>query len=261
MAIEISSQVAWTSRGADLVAIELPSSYQELMPGVHWGCVSDLFTPAFWKYQSAAARSIGRNYNFRLGNTLTEEMTACLLGGYGMPAELALAAFYRLRERNLINENVGRTTLEDTLGEPFQFGLRSRRYRFPRQKANYLWKAIQAINSSQLPESAREIRDFLLTLPGIGPKTASWIVRNHFGSDDVAILDVHIMRAGLTMGLFRPTENPAKEYFKLEDRFLIFCEAIDEPASFVDSLMWDYMRRIGSARAVSKTTMAPLASQ
>ncbi|NGX94307.1 MAG: hypothetical protein G4V63_03420 [Candidatus Afipia apatlaquensis] len=250
MEIESSKQIAWASRGAELLSIEIPSPLLEIMPGIHWGCASDLFTPAFWKYQSAAARKIGVSYNFRLGNSIVEEVTACLLGGYGMPAELALAAFYRLRERNLINDIAKREALETALSEPFDFESGARRYRFPRQKASYLWRALQTLNSASLPESARSMRDFLLKLPGIGPKTASWIVRNHFGSDDVAILDVHIMRAGAVMGLFWATANPAREYFKLENRFLAFCEAIEEPASVVDALMWDHMRRIGSARAI-----------
>jgi endonuclease III len=41
-----------------------------------------------------------------------------------------------------------------------------------------------------------------MSLPGIGPKTASWIARNWLDADDVAILDIHIMRVGQVIGLF-----------------------------------------------------------
>jgi N-glycosylase/DNA lyase len=70
-------------------------------------------------------------------------------------------------------------------------------------------------------ESPRLLRDRLLDLPGIGPKTASWIVRNHLDSDDVAIIDVHLHRACVMMNVFEAKSDPAKEYFSLEALF--FC--------------------------------------
>jgi endonuclease III len=49
------------------------------------------------------------------------------------------------------------------------------------------------------------MRQLLLSIEGIGPKTASWIVRNVMGSDDVAIIDIHILRACTGMGVFLRT--------------------------------------------------------
>ena len=49
------------------------------------------------------------------------------------------------------------------------------------------------------------LRDWLLAIPGIGPKTASWIVRNRTGSSAVAIIDVHILRAGTSAGSVQAT--------------------------------------------------------
>ena len=210
-----------------------------------WGCASELFTPAFWKFHSRSNRKDVNTATFKLGRSLLEEVAVCLLGGHGLPAELGLAAFYRLRDRQLLRAEVDRATLEDALIEPIKLGERERRYRFPRQKAKFLWHALQAMESLPTIMPPRQLRDHLTTLPGIGPKTASWIIRNHYGANDVAILDIHILRAGATMGLFAPKSDPARDYFKLEDRFLEFCTAINEPASLVDALMWDYMRRVG----------------
>lgn len=250
MVAEQSIQVAWTYSGRQLHSLEIPSASAEIMPGVVWGCATELFTPAFWKYQSAGfQRRVDRN-SFRLGNTITEELAVCLLGGFGMPAELGLAAFHRLRDRSLLAAEVRQEEIERALSEPFHIGNRQRRYRFPKQKARYLWHALQMTGA--LPEAPRQLRDFLVRLPGIGPKTASWVVRNHYACDEVAILDVHILRAGVAMGLFLPGADPARDYFKLEARFLQFCGAIGEPASLVDSLMWDYMRRIGPT-AINRT--------
>jgi N-glycosylase/DNA lyase len=239
-------------RGAQ-VFIELPPPSAEVLPGISWGCASEWFTPAFWKYQAKASRTNSPRHSFHLGRSLIEEVAVCLLGGFGLPAELGLAAFYRLRDMQLLRPDVDQNKLEQALSEPLQFGERFRRYRFPRQKAKFLWHALKAVDAFPTSIPPRNLRDYLIAIPGIGPKTASWIVRNHFGSDDVAILDVHIIRAGMTMGLFEADSDPARHYFKLEMRFLEFCDAIDEPASLVDALMWDYMRRIGpTAHAIGR---------
>jgi N-glycosylase/DNA lyase len=235
----------WMGQGETQISIELPSPTAEVMPGISWGCASEWFTPAFWKYQSKASQAYTQPESFRLGRSLMEEVAVCLLGGHGLPAELGLAAFYRLRDRKLLRPDVDQAELEQALSEPLRFGERTRRYRFPRQKAKFLWHALQAVEALSTSMAPRLLRDHLTSVPGIGPKTASWIIRNHFGSNDVAILDVHILRAGATMGLFTSCAYPTKHYFKLEERFLEFCDAIAEPASQVDALMWDFMRRIG----------------
>lgn len=246
-----SIYVSSTGRREGLIAIELPSPSSEVLPGIFWGCAGELFTPAFWKYQSSGLRPSFPIKSFQLGRTLQEEIAVCLLGGHGLPAELGLAAFQRLRDRQLLDSRTCQTELEQALSEPLFLNGRSRRYRFPRQKAKFLWYALQAADIIPADLSSRALRNYLTSVPGIGPKTASWIVRNHFGSNDVAILDVHILRAGAAMGLFPAKADPAKHYFELEDRFLEFCGAIEEPASLVDALMWDYMRRIGPTTSVT----------
>lgn len=230
---------------ASTFSLELPEPEIEVLPGIAWGCASEWFTPAFWKFQSRATRIKYTSNTFRLGRTFKEEVAVCLLGGHGLPAELGLAAFNRLRNRKLLHSEVEQSQLEEALSEPLDVGGRPRRYRFPRQKAKYLWHALQAVEAIPDTLSPKPLRDHLTLIPGIGPKTASWVVRNHFGSNDVAILDVHILRAGATMGLFSSKADPSKRYFELEDRFLEFCDAIEEPASQLDALMWDFMRKIG----------------
>lgn len=233
-------------------ALELPSPTVEVLPGIAWGCASELFSPAFWKFQTKSARSNLRQDSFRLGNSLMEEVAVCLLGGHGQPAELCLAAFERVRDRGLLRDSTPQWEFEAALQEPLVYGGVTRRYRFPRQKAKFLWHAVQAISKVDYKTPSRQLRDQLTEIPGIGPKTASWVVRNYFGSDDVAILDVHILRAGAAIGLFSKDADPSREYYALEDRFLAFCDAIEEPTSLVDSLMWDVMRRVGPTSTIMK---------
>jgi len=246
-----SIQTAWKSRGDFFNVIELPSPEIEVVPGVYWGKAEDLLSPAFWKYQAAARRETAQDNGYRLGRSLLEEVSVCLLGGYGMPAELGLAAFERLQSLSLLDGYASQADIGTALAEPFEVNGRLRRYRFARQKSRYLASSLNQLRHAILPRCEKQCRDYLTTLDGIGPKTASWIVRNHFASNAVAILDVHIIRAGIVIGLFEPTADPARGYFQLEDRFLEFCRGIEEPASLVDALMWDFMRRIGPTTSLA----------
>ena len=225
--------------------LELPSPERQLLPGIQWGAFDELLTPAYWKGQAWQHEWLGSYDEFRLGRSLSEELAACLLGGYGMPAELGLAAYQRLRDRGLLGTVPTVAALESALSEPFamRHGA-SRRYRFPRQKARYLAGCLRAIQDVDPPESDRALRDLLVELPGIGPKTASWVVRNYRGSNDVAIIDVHILRAGRHVGLFPIAWQPQRHYVQLESAFLKFAAALDVPASLLDALIWDYMRRL-----------------
>jgi thermostable 8-oxoguanine DNA glycosylase len=86
------------------------------------------------------------------------------------------------------------------------------------------------------------LRNALMTLPGVGPKTASWIVRNWLGSDEVAILDIHIVRAGILAGLFEPDEDVSKNYIRMEAQFIAFSRALGVQTSDLDALIWRMMR-------------------
>jgi hypothetical protein len=77
-----------------------------------------------------------------------------------------------------------------------------------------------------------------MSLPGIGPKTASWIARNWLDADDVAILDIHIMRVGQVIGLFPLEQTVERHYMALEERFLRFAELLDVRASELDAIIW-----------------------
>lgn len=225
--------------------LQLPSPDSQLLPGIQWGAFDELMTPAYWKGQAWQHEQLGSYDELQLGHSLTEEIAACLLGGYGMPAELGLAAYRRLRDRGLLGTVPTVAALESALSEPFVVGGGvSRRYRFPRQKARYLAGCLRAIQGVDPPTSDRTLRDLLVQLPGIGPKTASWVVRNHRGSDAVAIIDVHILRAGRHVGLFPVSWQPQQYYDQLESAFLEFAAALDVRVSLLDALIWDYMRNL-----------------
>jgi thermostable 8-oxoguanine DNA glycosylase len=236
-------QLMYTVVDGVLRELALPRANTCVLPGIPWGAFEELLTPAFWRGQAWQHALLGTYEDLRLGRTLIEEMAACLLGGFGMRAELGLAAFARLRDRGLLVGCPSSLILEAALSEPFVIYGRPCGYRFPRQKARYLSACLRQLNETEVHASDAALRDQLALLPGIGLKTASWIVRNHRGSSQVAIIDVHILRAGRRMGLFTEDQEPQRHYRELEAAFLKFADAIEVPAATLDALMWDYMRR------------------
>lgn len=237
--------------GEDVAELHLPSPDEEVLPGIQWGGFDELLTPAFWRGQAWQHQLAGSFAQTRLGVTLAEELAACLLGGHGMLAELGLAAFARLRDLNLLDPLAEADDLEQALSSPFQIFGKQRHYRFPRQKARYLSGCMKGLALIDHALDDLALREALLALPGIGPKTASWVVRNHRASSSVAIIDVHILRACRQIGVFAEDANPQRHYDHLEDRFLGFADAIDTPAALLDSVMWHYMRRL-SDRAITR---------
>ena len=123
---------------------------------------------------------------------------------------------------------------------------RVQHYRFPNQKARFISEAMAYLREYQLEGlSGVPLRDSLLNINGIGPKTAGWITRNYADSDDVAILDVHLVRAGLLCGIFSPKDRVEKDYHAMETRFIKFCNALGVRPAVLDCIIWDQMRALG----------------
>lgn len=231
---------------SELRYLELPDPNTWLIPGVLWGRSDDLLSPAYWVATAWAAGDVSGN-GFQLGKTLAEEVAACLLGGHGLPAEVGLAAFYRVRDhlQETEDEVIPESQLLSILSKPLIIRGRPIRYRFARQRSSYLARSLRLL--CQVDEASLDdvaFRDRLCALPGIGLKTASWIVRNRRGSDAIAILDVHVLRACRIMGLFPDDMDPGRHYLQLEQRFLDFCIHSNVRASVMDAVMWSQMRNI-----------------
>lgn len=248
----MDEQWATVSQGTMTVQLRLPSVDAQVVPGVRWGRVETSFTPAYWAYQVMARRIEHRTIQNRLGSSLREEVGACLLGGHGIPAAVGLAAFQRLRSRGVFLPDVtmDAATIRELLAEPLNVAARPVRYRFASQKAHYLAEALRRLTVDPLTALAgRALRDALMTFPGVGYKTASWITRNWDGSDDVAILDIHVLRAGMLAGFFDPALSVERHYRQLEDQFLAFSQGLGVRASELDAVIWTDMMQ--SPRSVA----------
>src|SRR5438309_524548 len=92
-----NSQVVLRVNGERIEQLELPPPGKRLMRSVRWGRHDCPFTPAYWAAQAWLQECCQPPACLRIGSTLAEEIAACILGGHGMPAEIGLAAFARLR--------------------------------------------------------------------------------------------------------------------------------------------------------------------
>lgn len=218
----------------------------EVLPGVPWGRPEWVLSPAYW---AAIVRTNAFERNlFEQPNSLKAEVCFCLLGGYGITAELNCAAYERLEQNGILetDDPPNIETIEDLLLRPLEVDGRQIRYRFPRQRAARVASALSYIASSPPRQGdSLELRQYLLSIDGIGPKTASWIARNWLNCSKVAILDIHVERAGRRIGLFDPQERLPRDYFSMERKFLSFAEALGVEASVLDMAIWSTMRNLG----------------
>jgi thermostable 8-oxoguanine DNA glycosylase len=238
-------QVVYKPAGSGHRALELPDPNEEVMPGVQWGRADQLFTAAYWASQIWLRDDLENPPNHRLGRTIREEVAACLLGGHGIPAEIGLAAYGHLRDLHLLDPPApSLETIQATLSQPIPTRNGVVHYRFARQKSTFLYEFLAgAVDTEPTHLTDRQFRDWLMRFKGIGPKTASWITRNWRDSDEVAIIDIHIFRAGLLIGLFSPVKCPTREYSRLEALFLEFATRIGVRLSALDALIWEQMRK------------------
>jgi N-glycosylase/DNA lyase len=231
------------------VSREMPDPADIVITGVLWGEPWALFTPAYWLSQLWMSGLDQRaSSHYRAGGSLHEEIVFCMLGGNGITAELATAVFEACRTSELIARlETSAAKWSEVLEKQVQLNGRPRRYRFPHQKARYLADAMAFLKTHSLTSSrGKELRDRLLSVKGIGPKTAGWIARNYLDTDEVAILDVHLVRAGLLCDLFSPSQRVPRDYLAMESRFIEFCTALNARPAVLDCLIWDQMRATGA---------------
>lgn len=240
------TQTVMTRTSDGFISLELPDPLSEVIPGVSWRHFEQLFTPAYWRSQAWLRPTVDMA-SHRLGQTLMQETAACLLGGHGIPAQVGLAAYRRLVTEGVLDHHCPtQSELYGLLSAPLTVGGRQIHYRFANQKSRYLAETLHRLWHDTPPTPALAFREWFLDCPGIGLKTASWITRNWLGSDEVAIIDIHIQRAGVLMGLYDQSHDPAKHYRDMEQRFLAFAGSVGVRASVLDALIWTDMKLAGS---------------
>lgn len=244
------SQKAFIEVEGNLFEFEIPNENEEIMPDVKWGNVAGFPTIAYWYYRVFESRLKNTSIKYRLGNTLLEKVGACLLGGHGIPAENGLTAFYHMKNKGAFNGEIYSVEqLYEWLSQPIQNQDKTFKYRFAKQKSKYLHSAIEKITTETAPcDTGLSLRDWLTDIKGIGLKTASWVARNWLDADDVAILDIHIYRAGILGGFFDEAMTIEKHYHCLEKKFINLANSMNVRPSELDALIWYEMQKSNSVK-------------
>ena len=210
-----------------------------------WRIVDDLYLEAV---QPSAA--IGKH-------EVENELLFCLLGGFGITYEHGRSAaeviwhirpFSDVWEDQDLFEAISSALMQPQF-EPAKADGALRRYRFPLQKASTIVRARNWLHGNaplhqRLLEisNCKERRRFLSGCPGIGPKTASWLLRNLGMGAELATIDIHVLRALAEAGRIPDNIQMPRDYELVEGAFLEWCNELDAlPAAF-DLFVWHWQR-------------------
>ena len=213
---------------------------------VQWGRFDAFGTAAYWIDQTVRSDYEDRIATLAGVADLLSETLFCLLGGFGVTAESALAAHSVVIGLLASQPMPTVERFEDALRDPLPGGLG--RYRFPRQRAFRVANAVTRFQTD--PPDRRDplrLREYLLSLNGIGPKTAAWIVRNVTGSGEIAIIDIWLIRALTRARIFRTEWRVEQNYDRFEDAFLQYAKQGNVSPAALDLCIWEQARGVGHA--------------
>lgn len=194
---------------------------------------------------------------------LWRELVSCILGSR-VPYNQALSATEHLTNLGLLEAaergKVGapyERRLWRALARPMPNAMPGAEplcYRFPKLRANHISRTAASIYDDRSSLTAilrtssapQDVRARLVSLAvGIGPKQASLFLRNIGYSDDLAVLDVHVLRYMAVMGLRgKHDRSPARlaEYEHAECLFRAHSREIGYAVGCVDVAVWIVMR-------------------
>lgn len=190
------------------------------------------------------------------------EMSSAILGSQ-VSFELASAAANRLRDEGILRHHIKKNTetalskrIDEALSRPLHYPgwkVTGRRYRFPRLRARQLDVAMQNIYRAN--GSLKRMLSYCSSGPmariqlvrkvlGLGPKQASLFLRNVGYSDDLAILDAHVLSYMGIRGMTNLRSSPAtiSTYEKVENHLLEHSLTLGFPLSCLDQAIWVTMR-------------------
>ena len=194
---------------------------------------------------------------------LWRELTFCILGSR-VPSQLAEAATEVLFRSGVISlplscsdpldlqEGIA-SLLSQPIYPPITRNGSGRKYRYPRVRAKQLAGTAHDIYLSGLSLSALigpgndacEARIAIArAAQGIGPKQASLFLTNIGYTDDLAILDSHVVEFMCATGMIdsRPRLGSFPEYGALESILRAYADGLDSSLAVLDLAIWTIMR-------------------
>jgi len=210
-----------------------------------------------------ASRRTRRDWKRCSENRLWYELAACILSSR-VPFEQAVAVARHLQAAGVLDKPPQLAHLRafeqhvfHLLSQPLKLGngnRRFRRYRFPLMRANHLTLAAQALYANggsirallQASADPRTTRKRLVSIvPGMGPKQASMFLRNIGYTNDLAVLDSHILRYLSWIGVTSYTKtsiNTLQRYECLEAQFRSYADHIGLSVGDADLAAWIVVR-------------------
>ncbi len=161
---------------------------------------------------------------------LFEELAFCLL----TPQSKARAA----------DQSIKLLTEHDLLlnGTPEQLEPHLKSIRFHITKAKRIVEAREKFQNFDFDfDNIEELRHKIVqTFKGLGYKEASHYLRNIGHGRDLAILDRHILKNLINMGLIEeiPKTLTPKKYFEIENTMKIFCKNNEMSMGHIDLILW-----------------------
>jgi N-glycosylase/DNA lyase len=153
------------------------------------------------------------------------------------------------------SENLIAEELSKPLYLPVRLDGSGRRYRFPNVRARNIVQAARVLFSEKLliskllaiHDSERTVRDILVAkIPGIGLKEASHFLRDIGYSNNLAIVDSHVISFLAEINAISRAEVKMMNrstYFELENILQKLCKEHNVSLSAFDMAVWRYMRK------------------
>ncbi len=163
-------------------------------------------------------------------NQIFEELAFCLLTPQSK-AKAADASIRNLKEKNLLFSGNVEEIQQNLIGIRFHITKSGRiveaRDKFPRFKFDY---------SNIFKLRSEIVKEF----KGIGYKEASHFLRNIGFGEDIAILDRHILKNLVKVGVIDeiPKSITPKKYLEIEEKMRIFSKKIGINMAQIDLLFW-----------------------
>ena len=208
---------------------------------VPWGRHDEFGTAAYWVDQTIAG---GYADQLEAMDPLTAVVWGLLHGG-GIKAESGNAflepVMALLRQQPTPTAEAIEAVLRTPTGDVG-------RYRFPRNKADYIAVAVDRLRRDPPPDDPARLRRYLLDLRGIGPKTAALIVSGVTGGNaPVHINDIWLRRALVPAGVFQPEWQVDHDYDHFEDAFLQYARHGNVAPGALDWCVWELAREGATA--------------
>ncbi len=166
-----------------------------------------------------------------------EELVFCLLTPQSK-AKVCLEAVNNLKKKNLILKGKEDKIANELKGVRFKFN--KSRYIVEARKT-FTNKGKMDIKNVIESMDVFELREYLVrNVKGMGWKEASHFLRNIGKGDDIAILDRHILKNLVKLGVINeiPKTLTKKKYLEIENKMRKFSNQINIPLSHLDLVLW-----------------------